>query len=99
MPDTATELDSLDAPDPDTPGVMRMLGLSKKSVYRLGVAGEIDGYLLGGGSRRWRLPSVRAYKARQIAKGPQLGPPATGPRPRGRPRKHPRPEQPASPAE
>jgi predicted DNA-binding transcriptional regulator AlpA len=96
MPDTAST--ELDQPDPDTPGVMRMLGLSKKSVYRLGVAGEIDGYLLGG-SRRWRLPSVRAYKARQIAKGPQLGPPATGPRPRGRPRKHPRPEQPASPAE
>ena len=92
MPDTAST--ELDQPDPDTPGVMRMLSLSRKSIYRLGVAGKIDGYLLGG-SRRWRLSSIRAYKARCIAAGPQLGTPPVV-RKRGRPRKD---QQTASPAE
>ncbi len=88
MPDVA--LSELDEPDLHTPQACRMLGLSKKSLYRLGVAGEIDSYLMRG-SRRWLRSSLRAYKQRQIAKGPQFSVPPVV-RKRGRPRK-PRPEQ------
>jgi hypothetical protein len=97
LPDTH----ELDQPDPDTDTAGRLLSdppLSKKTIYRLAAKGEITGYVLSG-KRLWRRASLRAYKARCIAAGLQLGPPATGPRPRGRPRKHPRPEQSASPAE
>ena len=85
------QLDPSDQPDPDTNGARKLLGdLSKESIYRLAKKGEIDGYVLCG-KRFWTLASLRAYRARQIALGPQFGAPATGKRPRGRPRK-PKPE-------
>jgi hypothetical protein len=75
LPNTASsELDPLD--DPDTAGAMRLLHLSRKSIYRLGKAGEIDGYLLCN-RRRWR---------REIGKGPQFDQ-APGKRRVGRPPK------------
>jgi hypothetical protein len=83
------ELDPLDLPDLDTDGARRFLRdppLSKVSIYRLGRAGEIDGYVLCG-RRLWRRASLRAYRARQIAKGPQFAPRVIGKRVRGRPRK------------
>jgi hypothetical protein len=87
-PDIAVS--ELDQPDPDTERARRMLAdppLSKESLYRLAKRGEIDGYLMCG-RRLWTLASLRAYRERQIAKGPQFGlPPATGKRKPGRPRK------------
>ncbi len=95
-----TSLD-LDQPDPDTDRARKMLAdppLSKESIYRLAKRGEIDGYLLCG-RRLWTLASLRAYRERQIKKGPQFGPAPTGKRKPGRPRKHPKPEQPSVVAE
>ena len=85
---TSYQLDPSDQPDPDSNGARRMLGnLSKESIYRLANKGEIDGYVLCG-KRFWTLASLRAYRARQIAKGPQFEPPVHKRKP-GRPRKHP----------
>jgi Helix-turn-helix domain len=87
LPDTASsELDPLDRPDPDTAGAMRILDVSRKSVYRLGKAGKIKGYLLCG-RRRWERASLRAYKEECRDAGPQFGPAPTGKRKPGRPRK------------
>jgi hypothetical protein len=80
----SSELDPLD--DPDTAGAMRLLHLSRKSIYRLGKAGEIDGYLLCN-RRRWRRSSLIAFTLREIGKGPQFDPAPTGKRKPGRPRK------------
>ena len=83
-----------DLPDLDTDGARQFLRdppVSKETLYRLARRGDIDGYLLAG-CRIWRRASLRAYRARQIAKGPQFDPAPTGKRPRGRPPK-PRPEQ------
>jgi hypothetical protein len=94
---TSYKLDPVDVPDPDTNGARQILGgLSKESIYRLAKRGEIDGYTLCG-RRFWTLSSLRAYRARQIAAGPQFAPPLIAKRPRGRPRK-PEQQQP-SPAE
>ena len=94
--------DPLDLPDLDTDGARRFLRdppLSKVSIYRLGRAGEIDGYVLCG-RRLWRRASLIAYRERQIAKGPQFDQIGIGKkRPRGRPRKHPKPEAAAASAE
>ena len=78
-----------DLPDLDTDGARRLLRdppVSKETLYRLARRGEIEGYLLAG-CRTWRRSSLRAYRARQIAKGPQFDPAPTGKRPRGRPKK------------
>ena len=84
---TSYKLDPVDAPDPDTNGARQILGnLSKESIYRLAKRGEIDGYVLCG-RRFWTLASLRGYRARQIAAGPQFAPPLPAKRPRGRPRK------------
>jgi excisionase family DNA binding protein len=89
LPDTATELD---LPDPDTDGAGGFLSdapLSRKTIYRLAARGEITGYLLGG-KRLWKRASLRAYKERCIAAGPQLLEPASltgAKRPVGRPKK------------
>jgi hypothetical protein len=81
------QLDPSDQPDPDTNGARKLLGgLSKESIYRLAKRGEIDGYMMCG-KRFWTVTSLRGYRARQIALGPQFGPPVTGKRARGRPRK------------
>jgi hypothetical protein len=88
----------VDQPDPDTPEACQILGVSPKSVYRLGRAEEIDGYLLCN-RRRWRRPSLKAYRERCIEQGAQLEPPVTGKRKPGRPRKHPAPEANAPTAE
>jgi hypothetical protein len=94
--DPSAQLD-LDLPDLDTDGARRFLRdppVSKETLYRLARRGEIDGHLLAG-CRIWRRPSLRAYKQRQIAKGPQFDPAPTGKRRRGR-RPKPRLEQESS---
>jgi hypothetical protein len=63
--------------------------LCKESIYRLAKKGEIDGYMLCG-KRFWTLASLRAYRARQIAKGPQFDPAPVHKRKPGRPKKPPR---------
>ena len=86
---TSYQLDPSDQPDPDSDGARRMLGnLGEEScTLRLAKKGEIDGYVLCG-KRFWTLASLRVYRARQIAKGPQFEPPVHKRKP-GRPRKHP----------
>ena len=77
-----------DLPDLDTEAVRRLMRdppLSKETIYRLGRAGEIEGYLVAG-CRVWRRASVMAYIQRQIAKGPQFAPEVKRRRP-GRPKK------------
>ena len=96
---TSYQLDPSDQPDPDTNGACKLLGgLCKESIYRLAKKGEIDGYMLCG-KRFWTLASLRAYRARQIAAGPQFAPPLTGKRKPGRPRKAQRQPSTASAAE
>jgi hypothetical protein len=87
-------------PDLDTEAVRRLMRdppLSKETIYRLGRAGAIEGYLLAG-CRVWRRASVYAYIERQRALGAQFAPAVKRRRP-GRPRKHPKPEAAASAAE
>lgn len=60
--------------------------LSKETVYRLGKRGEIVGYLMAG-RRLWTLELIRAYRERQIKKGPQFAPDEVEKRRPGRPRK------------
>lgn len=96
---TSFQLNPIDAPDPDTNGARKLLGgLCKELIYRLAKQGEIDGYVLCS-KRFWTLASIRAYRARQVAKGPQFAPPSTGKRKPGRPRKHPAPEASVTAAE
>jgi hypothetical protein len=79
-----------DFPDPSTAQACKLLAdppLSEETVYRLAKRGEITGYLLAG-RRLWTLTSIRAFKARQIAKGLQFAPPPeSGKRGRGRPKR------------
>lgn len=65
----------------------RALNTSRNSSAALHPSrGEIDGYLLCG-RWLWMPASLRAYRERQIAKGPQFGPAPTSKRKRSCPRK------------
>jgi hypothetical protein len=78
-----------DWPDPDTERARRMLAdppLSKETVYRLGKAGLITGYILAG-RRLWTLASIRTYKTRCIDRGSQFASPTAEKRKPGRPKK------------
>ena len=86
------------APDPTMKQVEQEEGILIRAQYRLIRAGEIASYVFAG-RRRIVRTSIRAYRQRQINKGPQLQPLFTGQkRPRGRPKK-PRPEQEPSSAD
>jgi hypothetical protein len=71
---------------------MAWLDASTSTVQRLCKSGEIESYVLGRGKRRIVFESLKSYRDRCRALGPQFGVrPKTGKRPVGRPRK-PRPE-------
>jgi hypothetical protein len=92
QPPDPTIIAHSDWPDPDTERARKMLAdppLSRETVYRLAKRGEISGYVLAG-RRLWSLTSIRAFKARQIAKGLQFAPENVKRKP-GRPA-HPKPE-------
>jgi excisionase family DNA binding protein len=78
-------------PDPTIKQTTEILGLSRRKVYRLVEGGYLISYLLGG-RRRVSLASIRFYIDQCRNAGPQFGPPLTGKRARGRPKK-PRPGQ------
>jgi excisionase family DNA binding protein len=71
-------------------------GIPRRTQYKLIRSGEIESYMFAG-RRRIVRASIKRYRERQIAKGPQLHPFNTGKRKIGRPRKdraeeHPRAE-------
>lgn len=91
MPNSTHQLDPLAPLDPLLDEAGAQLGITtKRPLYRLIKAGEIVSYILAG-KRRVTADSIRRYRERQIAKGPQLLL-ATQKRPPGRPRKYPKPE-------
>jgi excisionase family DNA binding protein len=72
-------------------------GIPRRTQYKLIRSGEIESYMFAG-RRRIVRASIKRYRERQIAKGPQLSQrPMTGKRKPGRPRK-PRPEDQTSQA-
>ena len=82
--------DTLPPLDPTLDEAAAQLGITLRPTYRLIKAGEIVSYILAG-KRRLTADSIRRYRERQIAKGPQLLF-STEKRPPGRPRKYPKPE-------
>ena len=84
---TDLPIDPLSEPDPSIKQTAQLLDVSQQTVRRLVIAGDIDGYKLGGGTRI-RRPSLAAYVARCRATPLKLMPPAApGTRPKGRPTK------------
>jgi excisionase family DNA binding protein len=77
------------APDPLLSQACDMLGLSRRSLYRLIKTSEVQGFVLGG-RRRVTLESIKRYREICIARGPQLLPlNHPGKRARGRPKRKP----------
>ena len=75
------------SPDVDIGQAMWWLdNVSHRTVQRLCESGEIESYLLGG-KRRIIFESLKQYRARCVARGPQFAAPLkTGKRPPGRPK-------------
>jgi excisionase family DNA binding protein len=85
-------LDPLDQPDPTMEQVEETDGIPRRTQYKLIRSGEIESYMFAG-RRTIVRASIKRYRERQIAKGPQLQQPLnTGKRKIGRPPK-PRPEE------
>jgi excisionase family DNA binding protein len=70
--------------DPTLAEASRILGISLRLTYRLIEKGELETYVLG--RRRVTAASIRLYRAKCLAAGPQLQP-VIAKRPPGRPRK------------
>ena len=95
-PEAPDDPASLAPADPTLAEASRVLGISLRLTYRLIEKGELETYVLG--RRRVTAASIRLYRAKCLAAGPQLQP-VIAKRPPGRPRK-PRPEEhPQIPAE
>jgi excisionase family DNA binding protein len=86
-----SNLEPSDQPDPTMEQVEEIDGIPRRTQYKLIRSGEIESYLFAG-RRRIIRASIKRYRERQIAKGPQLQPFITGKRKIGRPRK-PRPQE------
>jgi excisionase family DNA binding protein len=81
-------LDPLDQPDPTMEQVEEIDGIPRRTQYKLIRSGEIESYIFAG-RRRIVRASIKRYRERQIAKGPQLQQPLNfGKRKVGRPRTH-----------
>jgi excisionase family DNA binding protein len=80
--------------DPTLDEAARILGVSRRLVYKLIERGELETYVLV--HRRITAASIRRLREIAIAKGPQLQEPLnTGKRKIGRPRKRPEERPPA----